>query len=89
LSREEVLINPRPILDHCVDYLRRRLMCTSDMGLLPYIWLGNDGDVVADFSRMHTCRNYESLRSFVKKNAEEADGRVKPKDGDYILYDYI
>jgi len=76
-------------VDHCVDYLRRRLMCTSDMGLLPYIWLGNDGDVVGDFSRMYTCRNYESVRSFVKKNAEEADGRVKPKDGDYILYDYI
>jgi len=64
-------------------------MCTSDMGLLPYIWLGNDGDVVGDFSRMYTCRNYEPVRSFVKKNAEEADGRVKPKDGDYILYDYI
>ncbi|KAK0655479.1 hypothetical protein B0T16DRAFT_308105, partial [Cercophora newfieldiana] len=56
-------------LDHCVEFLRRRLMCTSDMGLLPYIWLGNDGDVVADFSRMHTCRNYESVPSFVKKHA--------------------
>jgi hypothetical protein len=76
-------------VDHCAEYLRRRIMCTSDMGLLPYIWLGNDGDVVGDFSRMYTCRNYEPVRSFVKKNAEEADGRVKPKDGDYILYDYI
>lgn len=64
-------------------------MCTSDMGLLPYIWLGENGDVVGDMSRMYTCRDYESVRRFVKENAEVADGRAKPKPGDYVLYDYI
>ncbi|KAK0721752.1 hypothetical protein B0T26DRAFT_673540 [Lasiosphaeria miniovina] len=75
--------------DHCVDYLRNRLMCLSDMGLIPYFWLGRDGDLVGDMSRTFTCRNYESVRQFVKAKAEPADGRVKPEAGDYVLYDYI
>ena len=64
-------------------------MCTSDMGVLPYFWLGDDGDLVANMSRMYNCRDYESMRRFVKEKAEPADGRVKPKPGDYVLYDYI
>ncbi|KAK4223862.1 hypothetical protein QBC38DRAFT_516132 [Podospora fimiseda] len=76
-------------VDHCVDYLRNRLMCLSDMGLIPYFWLGDEGDVVGDMSRTFTCRNYESVRQFVKAKAEPADGRAKPKPGDYVLYDYI
>ena len=75
--------------DHCVDYLRNRLMCLSDMGLIPYFWYQNEGDLVGDMSRTFTCRNYESVRQFVKANAQKADGRVKPKEGDYVLYDYI
>ena len=64
-------------------------MCTADMGLLPYIWLGDEGGLVGDKSRMYTCRDYESVRQFVKENGEAADGRAKPKPGDYVLYDYI
>jgi hypothetical protein len=59
------------------------------MGILPYMWLGMEGDVVGDMSRMYTCRDYDSVRRFVKDNAELADGRVKPKPGDYVLWDYI
>jgi len=63
-------------------------MCTSDMGLLPYIWLSDDGGI-GDMSRIYTCRDYESVRHFVKDKAEPTDGRAKPKPGDYVLYDYI
>ncbi|GAB1316862.1 hypothetical protein MFIFM68171_07072 [Madurella fahalii] len=76
-------------VDHCVDYLRNRLMCLSDMGIIPYFWYENEGDLVGDMSRTFTCRNYESVRQFVKANAQKADGRVKPKEGDYVLWDYI
>ena len=75
--------------DHCVDYLRNRLMCLSDMGIIPYFWYENEGDLVGDMSRTFTCRNYESVRQFVKANAQKADGRAKPKEGDYVLWDYI
>jgi len=78
-----------PNLDHCIEYLRQRLMCIADMNLLPYIWLGDDGDMVSDMTGNYTCRNYESLRSFVEKNGEAADGRVKPKPGELVLYDYV
>lgn len=64
-------------------------MCLSDMGLIPYFWLGPDGDLVGDMSRTFTCRDYESVRQFVKAKAEPADGRVKPQPKDYVLYDYI
>jgi len=86
--RRTYLLTPSH-LDHCVDYLRNRLMCLSDMGLIPYFWYEKEGDLVGDMSRTFTCRNYESVRQFVKANAQKADGRVKPKEGDYVLYDYI
>jgi hypothetical protein len=59
------------------------------MGLLPYIWFFDDGLVVGDMSRTYNCRDYEAVRRFVKEKAEKDDGRVKPKPGDFVMYDYI
>ncbi|KAF2035098.1 hypothetical protein EK21DRAFT_33411, partial [Setomelanomma holmii] len=51
-----------PQCDHCVDFLRRRLMCTTDLGIVPLLWLGTDGRVIGDMSQMHTCRDFEVAR---------------------------
>ncbi|KAL7628316.1 hypothetical protein AAE478_002516 [Parahypoxylon ruwenzoriense] len=78
-------------VDHCVDYLRYRLMCTADVGIVPFVWAGKAGRLTADMSRMHTCRNYEAVRQFVKTNSipRPTNGEVKPKPGDHVVDDYI
>jgi hypothetical protein len=65
------------------------------MNILPYVWYHDEGhevrdsQVVGDMSRTYTCRNYESVRSFIKEKAQVGDGRVQPKPGDHVLDDYI
>ncbi|KAI1209507.1 uncharacterized protein F4807DRAFT_95743 [Annulohypoxylon truncatum] len=78
-------------VDHCVEYLRYRLMCTADVGIVPFVWAGKKGRLTADMDRMHTCRDYEEIRQFVKRNSipRPVDGEVKPKPGDHIVDDYI
>ncbi|KAI1094223.1 hypothetical protein F5B19DRAFT_446440 [Rostrohypoxylon terebratum] len=78
-------------VDHCIEYLRYRLMCTADVGIVPFIWAGKKGRLTADMDRMHTCRDYEAVRKFVKQNSipRPTNGEVKPRPGDHIVHDYI
>ncbi|KAI1776747.1 hypothetical protein F4818DRAFT_411754 [Hypoxylon cercidicola] len=78
-------------VDHCVEYLRQRLMCTADVGIVPFVWAGKSGRLTADMDRMHTCRDYEAVRKFVKQNSipRPINGEVKPKPGDHVVDDYI
>ncbi|OTB06568.1 hypothetical protein M426DRAFT_9700 [Hypoxylon sp. CI-4A] len=78
-------------VDHCVEYLRLRLMCTADVGIVPFVWAGNKGQLTADMDRMHTCRDYEAVREFVKQTSipRPTNGTVRPKPGDYTVDDYI
>ncbi|KAI1415627.1 hypothetical protein F5Y13DRAFT_187120 [Hypoxylon sp. FL1857] len=78
-------------VDHCVEYLRYRLMCTADVGIVPFVWAGQTGRLTADMDRTHTCRDYEAVRQFVKQNSipRPTNGEVKPKPGDHVVDDYI
>lgn len=86
---EELVLNS--LSDHCVEYLRYRLMCTADVGIVPFVWVGKKGRLTADMDRMHTCRDYEAVRQFVKQNSvpRPTNGEVKPKPGDHVVHDYI
>lgn len=66
-------------------------MCTSDLGVVPLMWLGREGRMTGDMSRMHTCRNYQTILEFVKEKAiyMPEEGSVKPKADDFVVYDYI
>ncbi|KAF2790399.1 hypothetical protein K505DRAFT_340463 [Melanomma pulvis-pyrius CBS 109.77] len=78
-------------IDHCVDYLRNRLTCTADVGLVPLIWVGMDGETTVDMARIHSCRNFDAVLRYSKKNgiALPEEGIVKPKPGDFVLNEYL
>ncbi|KAF2122546.1 hypothetical protein BDV96DRAFT_639126 [Lophiotrema nucula] len=78
-------------IDHCVDLLKHHLMCRSDVGIVPLLWLGTEGRTTGDMSGMHTCRDYETVRQFVKRNgvAMSDRGKSKPKQGAFVVHDYI
>jgi hypothetical protein len=85
------LLSRYPLSDHCVDYLRNRLMCTADVGLMPAVWLSNEGDTASDMARMHSCRNFDAVLQFSQRHgvALPRVGVVKPQPGDYVVDDYI
>ena len=55
------------------------------------MWLGREGQMTADMSRMHTCRNYNTVLQLVKEKGMSMpeEGSVKPKADDSVVYDYI
>jgi hypothetical protein len=78
------------MIDHCIDMLRQRLMCTADLGIVPHFWLKN-GDTAPDFIRMHTCRGYEAIMEFMvgRAHAMPRHKEVIPKEEDFVLEDHI
>lgn len=72
-------------LDHCIDSLRQRLMCTADVGLVPFFWVGDDGGTDPEFSRTHTCRDFETLHGWMREHMVTPDSNrtLLPRPGDY------
>jgi hypothetical protein len=66
-------------------------MCTTDLGLVPLMWLGREGRVTGDMARMHTCRDYGAARDFIVRESTDLPktGSVKPKPHDHVIWDYI
>ncbi|KAK0756279.1 hypothetical protein N5P37_011194 [Trichoderma harzianum] len=72
-------------VDHCIDNLRQRIMCTADVGLVPFYWVGDDGQTDPEFSRTHTCRNFETLHDWMMQHMVTLDSNATllPRPGDY------
>ncbi|KAL7901577.1 hypothetical protein HDV63DRAFT_395008 [Trichoderma sp. SZMC 28014] len=72
-------------VDHCIDSLRQRLMCTADVGLVPFFWVGDDGGTDPEFSRTHTCRDFETLHDWMMEHMVTPDSNrtLLPRPGDY------
>ncbi|KAF9005457.1 hypothetical protein BDQ17DRAFT_1469115 [Cyathus striatus] len=55
--------------DHCVEMLRQRLMCTSDIGVIAYDWVQGRLPPHPNFSTRHTCRNFDKILAWNYQNA--------------------
>ncbi|EXJ72558.1 uncharacterized protein A1O5_03704 [Cladophialophora psammophila CBS 110553] len=77
-------------IGHCLDTLRQALMCSSDTGLLPFVWVGNPPKQFPDFFREHKCRNFEPILEFAKRREVKALEHMKavPHKGALILDDF-
>ncbi|KAF2445871.1 hypothetical protein P171DRAFT_484526 [Karstenula rhodostoma CBS 690.94] len=62
-------ITARMHVDHCIEALRISLMCHGDT--TPYMVLNDPtapNNMRADFSPHHKCRNFDSIKEWVKEN---------------------
>ncbi|KAI0391627.1 hypothetical protein F5Y17DRAFT_439825 [Xylariaceae sp. FL0594] len=80
-------------LDHCVEMLRNRIACTSDLGVVPHLWYKHAGRLTIENARMHTCANYDALKDFMHATGVEppeigSPGRLRPPAGAYVMSDY-
>ncbi|KIN03061.1 hypothetical protein OIDMADRAFT_18524 [Oidiodendron maius Zn] len=75
--------------DHCLDALREQLMCTADIGILPYIRVKGKDRSYPDFlAAPHMCRNFEDIRSWaIKAQIGEVGPELlhDPYPGDIVL----
>ncbi|KAM7216085.1 protein of unknown function (DUF3328) domain containing protein [Rhypophila decipiens] len=73
-------------VDHCIDNIRQRLMCTADVGLIPFYWVNETGRIGTDpdFQQAHTCRDFSKLHAWMKDNSREFPNvTIAPRPGDF------
>ncbi|WQF89969.1 Putative mycotoxin biosynthesis protein UstYa [Colletotrichum destructivum] len=51
-------------LEHCVDALRQAVMCSADVTPHPWVWDDGQNKEVAEV--MHTCRDFDAIRSWAR-----------------------
>lgn len=54
---------------------------------VPFMWYGLNGKLAGDMARMHTCSDYNAIRSFVMEHGVlegETEGILKPPPGAFI-----
>ncbi len=59
--------------DHCIDVVRKRLMCTGDTGVITFNLIR--GLPFADFNTTHMCRDYNELLDWTR--GRQVDGAIK------------
>ncbi|KAF8244398.1 hypothetical protein K440DRAFT_558961 [Wilcoxina mikolae CBS 423.85] len=52
--------------DHCIEMIRQKLMCTPDLNVYSYHWLGNLNHPYTDFKTEHRCVNWDRLYEWSK-----------------------
>ncbi|KEQ93034.1 hypothetical protein AUEXF2481DRAFT_346613 [Aureobasidium subglaciale EXF-2481] len=64
-------------VDHCIDLLRQRIMCTADVGLIIYYWEGPERIPKANFATEHMCRNLDAIDGWVRDHSWEEGKQLK------------
>ncbi|KAI0439359.1 hypothetical protein F4803DRAFT_47623 [Xylaria telfairii] len=80
-------------IDHCLEIIRRRIACTADLGIVPFIWYRHSGKLTGENVRMHTCSDYNVIKQFVADHGVAAPPlgthrALKPPEGAYTIDDY-
>ncbi|KAL1607979.1 hypothetical protein SLS60_002918 [Paraconiothyrium brasiliense] len=62
----------RAYLDHCVEILRTKLMCASDVSVFTYHAMPGKQAPVPDYDSKHVCRNFDKIKQWATDNAVPA-----------------
>lgn len=63
-------------VEHCLDFLRQLVQCTSDLTPIPLVYSKGAGMAIPDFEQLHTCRSFEPILHWALKQNEDALGTV-------------
>lgn len=66
-------------LEHCLDGLRRSLMCHADMTFIPVRWSENRGWIMPIFDTVYTCRDYDAMKRWTR-DRDAADPKTYPQN---------
>lgn len=57
--------------EHCIDFLRQRLMCHYDMSVTPYQWVNGHQAPMPGAMTNEKCVDWEAMRTWMKDNIPE------------------
>ncbi|KAG1758120.1 hypothetical protein EDD22DRAFT_912318 [Suillus occidentalis] len=60
-------------LDHCIEMIRKNIMCNADVTMITWDWVQGHKDPWPDFNTRHQCRNYEKIMDWAVKHAVHID----------------
>ncbi|KAF1968281.1 hypothetical protein BU23DRAFT_480704, partial [Bimuria novae-zelandiae CBS 107.79] len=66
-------------LEHCVDVIRQRLICTADTSIVTFRWVKGISGAYPNFHTGHVCVDYEGLLGWVGERKADM-GRVEGWD---------
>ncbi|OAG06061.1 uncharacterized protein CC84DRAFT_1187106 [Paraphaeosphaeria sporulosa] len=58
--------------DHCVEVLRTKLMCASDVSVFTYHAMPGQQAPMPDYDSKHVCRNFDKIKQWATDNAMPA-----------------
>lgn len=64
-------------IEHCLDFLRQLVQCTSDLTPIPLVYSKGAGLAIPDFEQTHTCRSFEPILLWALNQNEKALDTVK------------
>lgn len=56
-------------VDHCVEVLRTKLMCASDVSVFTYHAMPGQAAPMPDYDSKHVCRNFDRIKQWATENA--------------------
>ncbi|KAF1976489.1 hypothetical protein BU23DRAFT_501530 [Bimuria novae-zelandiae CBS 107.79] len=59
----------RAYLDHCVEILRTKLMCASDVSVFTYHAVPGEQEPLPDYDSNHVCRDFGKIKQWAMDNA--------------------
>ncbi|KAF9730930.1 hypothetical protein PMIN04_004014 [Paraphaeosphaeria minitans] len=62
----------RAYLNHCVEILRTKLMCASDVSVFTYHAMPGQQAPMPDYDSKHVCRNFDKIKQWATDNAMPA-----------------
>lgn len=54
--------------EHCIDFIRQRLMCHYDMSVTPYQWVKGHQAPIPGSMTNEKCVDYEAMKVWMKEN---------------------
>lgn len=71
-------------LDHCIEMLRQRIMCTGDVGMITFDWVKGHKKPYPNFSTMHVCRKLDNILDWSARHAVDVPVKDMARTGDVI-----
>lgn len=71
-------------LDHCIEMLRQRIMCTGDVGLITSHWVKGHKLPYPDFNTWHRCRNVDKIWAWNDEHAVHIPWSHLVRSGDAV-----
>jgi hypothetical protein len=66
-------------MEHCVESIRQSLQCFSDVSTLYWEWSEKTQRMLGNTKTTHTCRNFEKIQDWAKKNS-------MPRNPDFLVH---